>query len=82
MTGHWPYKSPGPFDSVEEKCRYDDKVDELFRQGKFPAVLDLAGGGVIQSCWNGEYMDIEALVRDQVQAEGLVVDLHTTEYMK
>ncbi|OBT80573.1 hypothetical protein VF21_00409 [Pseudogymnoascus sp. 05NY08] len=61
MTGHWPYKSPGPFDSVEEKCCYDDKVDELFGQGKFPAVLDLAGGGIIQSCWNGEYTDVKDL---------------------
>src|SRR5450432_1769231 len=31
MTGHWPYKSPRPFESVEEKWHYDAKVDELFR---------------------------------------------------
>lgn len=50
MTGHWPYKSPGSFNSIEEKFGYDDKVDELFGQVKFPAVLDLTSGGIIQSC--------------------------------
>jgi serine/threonine protein kinase len=65
MTGHWPYKSPGPFESVEEKCRYDETVDALFSQGKFPTVEDLAGGAIIQGCWTEQYKDAETLLRDQ-----------------
>jgi serine/threonine protein kinase len=65
MTGHWPYKSPGPFESVEEKWRYDENVDELFSQGKFPTVEDLAGGAIIQGCWTEQYKDAETVLHDQ-----------------
>jgi serine/threonine protein kinase len=53
MTGHWPYKSPGLFELVEDKWRYEAKVDELFSQGKFPIVEGLASGGIIHSYWTG-----------------------------
>lgn len=65
MTGHWPYKSPGPFKSVEEKLCYDAKVDELFSQSKFPPVEDLTGGAIIQGCWTEQYKDAEAILRNQ-----------------
>jgi len=65
MTGHWPYKSPGPFISVEEKWRYDERVDDLFSQGIFPTVEDLAGRASIQGCWDGHYAEAETIVRDQ-----------------
>lgn len=65
MTGHWPYKSPGPFESVEEKCRYEEKVDALFLQGKFPTTEHLLGSGIIQGCWTAQYQDAAAILRDQ-----------------
>lgn len=65
MTGHWPYKSPGPFESVEEKCRYEEKVDALFLQGKFPTTEHILGSGIIQGCWTAEYQDAAAILRDQ-----------------
>jgi serine/threonine protein kinase len=65
MTGHWPYKSPGPFESVDDKWRYEAKVDELFSQGKFPTVEGLAGGGIIHGCWTGQYKDVGTILVDQ-----------------
>ncbi|OBT69715.1 hypothetical protein VE03_00872 [Pseudogymnoascus sp. 23342-1-I1] len=73
MTGHWPYKSPGPFESVEEKCNYEETVDALFSEGKFPAVNGLVGGAIIQGCWTEQYKDAETLLRDQ---ELLVEEFH------
>lgn len=65
MTGHWPYKSPGPFESVEEQYRYDETVDALFIQSEFPCIKDLVGGAIILGCWTEWYKDAEALLRDQ-----------------
>lgn len=65
MTGHWPYKSPGPFSSVEEKIAYDDMVDELFVSEKFPFIDNLVGGSVIQGCWVERYCEMEAVIQDQ-----------------
>lgn len=65
MTGHWPYKSPGPFDSVEEMNEYEDRVDNLFAAQRYPSVDGLTGGAVIQGCWTERYSDVGALIRDQ-----------------
>ncbi|KAK2752496.1 hypothetical protein FQN54_008089 [Arachnomyces sp. PD_36] len=65
MTGHWPYKSLGPFKSVEEKLTYGDKVDELFSLGRFPPVKGLIGGAVIQGCWMEQYGEVETILHDQ-----------------
>lgn len=65
MTGHWPYKSPGPFESVEDKWRYEAKVDGLFSQGKFPTVEGLAGGAIIHGCWTEQYKDVGTILVDQ-----------------
>lgn len=65
MTGHWPYKSPGPFKSMEEAMAYEDLINDLFGAKKYPSVDGLAAGVVIQRCWNEEYSDMEALIQDQ-----------------
>ncbi|KAJ5343116.1 uncharacterized protein N7506_002940 [Penicillium brevicompactum] len=65
MTGHWPYKSPGPFNSMAEKEDYDELVDTLFASQKYPPVDSIHGGTVIQGCWTERYYDVGALIRDQ-----------------
>ncbi|CAG7929304.1 unnamed protein product [Penicillium olsonii] len=70
MTGHWPYKSPGPFKSVAEKDDYDELVDTLFASQKYPPIDTLPGGTVMQGCWTERYADIGALIRDQVLSFG------------
>jgi serine/threonine protein kinase len=65
MTGHWPYKSAGPFRSLKEKLSYGERVDELFSLGMFPPVEGLIGGGIIHGCWMEQYGEVETIVRDQ-----------------
>ncbi|CAG8374594.1 unnamed protein product [Penicillium salamii] len=65
MTGHLPYKSPGPFKSVAEKVDYEELVDTLFASQKYPPVDSLPGGAVIQGCWTERYDDVGALIREQ-----------------
>ncbi|KAJ5925839.1 hypothetical protein N7454_007349 [Penicillium verhagenii] len=65
MTGHWPYKTPGPFRSVAEKSDYAEMVDELFASQKYPPIDCLPGGTVIQRCWTGQYRDVRALLHDE-----------------
>jgi serine/threonine protein kinase len=65
MTGHWPYKSPGPFNSMEEMRAYKDMVDKLFALSKYPSVDDLIGGAVIQGCWTERYTEVGVLIQDQ-----------------
>jgi serine/threonine protein kinase len=65
MTDHWPYRSPGPFTSVQEKELYANKVDELFSLNKYPSTDDLVGGYVIQQCWEGQYERVEDILHDQ-----------------
>jgi serine/threonine protein kinase len=65
MTGHWPYRSPDPFKSIEEMEKYQELVDDLFASKRYPAVDGLEAGAVIQRCWVGEYPDLSALNSDQ-----------------
>ncbi|EER39181.1 conserved hypothetical protein [Histoplasma capsulatum H143] len=65
ITGHWPYKSAGPFRSLKEKLSYGERVDELFSLGKFPPVEGLIGGDIIQDCWMEQYEEVDTIVRDQ-----------------
>ncbi|KAJ5726494.1 uncharacterized protein N7483_007851 [Penicillium malachiteum] len=60
MTGHWPYKSPGPFTSMAEKYDYEEMVDDLFSRQQYPPVDDLLCGSLIQGCWTERYNDIGA----------------------
>jgi serine/threonine protein kinase len=65
VTGHWPYKSPGPFNSMEEMNSYGDRVDTLFASKRYPSVCGIAGGSVIQGCWAELYRDVATLIDDQ-----------------
>ncbi|KAJ6088463.1 hypothetical protein N7486_009724 [Penicillium sp. IBT 16267x] len=65
MTGHWPYKTPGPFKSVTEKSDYEQMVDDLFTSQKYPPIDGLPGGTVIQGCWTERYSDMRALIQDE-----------------
>ncbi|KAH8912108.1 hypothetical protein BR93DRAFT_61583 [Coniochaeta sp. PMI_546] len=49
VTGHWPHRGPGPFKTPEDMEIYDQHVEELFRQSKFPDVEGLFGGRVIDT---------------------------------
>jgi hypothetical protein len=62
MTGHWPYRSSGPFGSVEEWEEYGEKVDEAFMKGEFPSTEGLVGGDVVSDCWNERVGDVGAVV--------------------
>lgn len=65
MTGHWPYRLPGPFVSMDDKVQYEERVDALFSQGRFPTVEGLPAGIVIRGCWTGQYKDVQAMQNDQ-----------------
>ncbi|PYI34280.1 kinase-like protein [Aspergillus indologenus CBS 114.80] len=65
MTDHWPYRSPGPFTSMQEKELYSNTVDELFGSNKFPSTDNLIGGHVMQRCWEGQYDRVEEILHDQ-----------------
>jgi serine/threonine protein kinase len=79
MTGHWPYRPPGPFVSVEEWEEYEDKVTGLFMKGEFPSTEGLVGGDVVKDCWNEGSEDVgvieeryEALIRMREEEGGCV----------
>lgn len=38
MTGHWLYRTPGPFKSLEEMETYQEQVDDLFASKRYPPV--------------------------------------------
>lgn len=65
MTGHWPYRSPGPFKSMEEMEEYQERDDGLFASKRYPPVDGLAAGPMIQRCWTGYYSNLRALIKDQ-----------------
>jgi serine/threonine protein kinase len=65
MTGHWPYRSPGPFQSGEEMWQYGTRVDDLFSQSKFPTVEGLVGGSIMEGCWMDHYKDMGTILHDQ-----------------
>ncbi|KAJ5927874.1 hypothetical protein N7466_006830 [Penicillium verhagenii] len=65
MTGHWPYRSPGPFKSLKEIEKYQELVDDLFASKRYPPVDGLEAGVVIQRCRTGEYSDLNAIIADQ-----------------
>jgi hypothetical protein len=69
MTGHWPYKSSGPFGSVEEWEEYGEKVDEAFMKGEFPSTEGLVGEDVVEGCWNQRVGDVGVVVG---RYEGLI----------
>ncbi|KAJ5259551.1 hypothetical protein N7478_012532 [Penicillium angulare] len=65
MTGHWPYKTPGPFETSNEQMEYGQLVDGLFASRRYPEINGLPGGAVIEGCWTERYNDLEELIQDQ-----------------
>jgi serine/threonine protein kinase len=63
LTGHWPYRAPGPFKTVEEMESYDQQVEDLFRQGIFPDVEELLEGKIILGCWTSKYTSADNVLR-------------------
>ena len=63
LTGHWPYKPPGPFETAEEKFEYQRNVNFLFSQRKYPDVTGLIGGKVVVGCWTREYKTVKDVLR-------------------
>ncbi|KAF2271830.1 kinase-like protein [Westerdykella ornata] len=64
LTGHWPYKSCGSFETGEGKYDYQRRVNALFSQKKFPDVTGLAGGKVVMGCWMKRYGTVNEILRD------------------
>ena len=73
LTGHWPYKSPGPFNTPEDMYNYQSKVNALFSQGHFPDVAGLTGGRVVMGCWTKRYSTAEEILH-AIEAEMLIED--------
>lgn len=63
VTGHWPYRKPGPFTEEESLPEYDQRVEELFRRREFPNVNGLFCGDIVLGCWHGEYNSIDDVIR-------------------
>lgn len=47
MTSHWPYRSLGPFKSLDEMEKYQELVDDLFASKRYPPVDGLAARPMI-----------------------------------
>lgn len=65
MTGHWPHKSFGPFNTVEEKHHYEQQVDDLFSKAIWPDVDGLVGAVIMHRCWTKTLPTAEAVLREQ-----------------
>lgn len=65
MTGHWPYRPPGPFKSLEEMEEYQELVDNCFASRRYPPVDEIFAGLVIRRCWGGYYSNLNVLIEDQ-----------------
>lgn len=63
LTGHWPYRRPGPFETGEELEEYRQLVDGLFRRGEFPDLDGIWGGVVIMKCWMNEYTSAQDVLQ-------------------
>ncbi|KAB5511443.1 hypothetical protein GE09DRAFT_1180164 [Coniochaeta sp. 2T2.1] len=63
VTGHWPHRGPGPFKNPEDMEIYDQHVEDLFRQSKFPDVEGLFGGRVMLCCWTSKYTSADDVLR-------------------
>ncbi|KAK8926892.1 Calcium/calmodulin-dependent protein kinase type 1 [Metarhizium anisopliae] len=64
LTGHWPYRSSGPFRTGDEMEEYRQKVDDLFELGRFPDVNRLFAGKIMMKCWLNDYASADDLFRE------------------
>jgi len=47
---------------VQESDEYDEKVEDLFKEKKYPSVEGLEGGDIMSDCWNGKIRDAGVIV--------------------
>lgn len=64
LTGHWPYRSSGPFRTGDEMEEYRQKVDDSFELGRFPDVNGLFAGKIMMKCWLNDYASADDLFRE------------------
>ena len=55
LTGHWPHKAPGEFQSHIELWEYQMTVNSLFMQEQYPDTTGLFYGDVVKGCWTSRY---------------------------
>lgn len=55
LAGYWPYWTRTFFGEEDDYLDYVDKVNLLFRQGKYPDVTGLVGGKVVMGCCVKEF---------------------------
>lgn len=77
LTGHWPFRDRGSFQSPEEMNDYGNEVENLFLQGIFPDVSGLFAGNVIIKCWKNEYANAENVLQ-HLQAEMDIAKDHSS----
>lgn len=63
VTGHWPYRTRQPFQSMEDTQEYAEYVDGCFRDRKFPDVQGLYSGKVIYGCWTNAFTSADEVLR-------------------
>lgn len=61
LTGNWPYRSGPPPMTVEDKNSYENFVNQMFTEGRFPDV-SMEGGIVIKGCWDHQYQAAEEVL--------------------
>lgn len=63
ITRHWPHQGPRPFKTAEDMEIYNQHVEKLFRQSKFPDVEGLFRGRVMLCCWTSKYTRADDVLR-------------------
>jgi serine/threonine protein kinase len=58
LTGYWPYRTRTFVSEGDDYLDYVDKVNSLFRQGRYPDVTGLVGGKVVMDCWMKEFTTV------------------------
>jgi len=59
FTGYWLYRGPRPFKMTEEIEAYDQHIEKLFKQGKFPDIEGFFRKRIILYCWTPKYINID-----------------------
>ncbi|KAI9683958.1 MAG: hypothetical protein M1829_004293 [Trizodia sp. TS-e1964] len=77
LTGFWPYRNTPPVRD-ESILEYEDEVNKLFLDGKFPDVSHIAGGHIIKGCWDHKYKKATELL-DAIKAEMEALGVQLTE---
>jgi hypothetical protein len=62
------------FETVAEKSRYEERVDDLFRKGIWPDVEGIVGGIIMYGCWTKELKTAEAIMCAQEKNFPTILD--------